>query len=207
MKEKITDNISLESQQIEYVLSRGKNYNEAVGEIAKIFGGLTKQTIRDYRDSVRNLAIICGAIATFSLVLFGAEIDKITILLIIGVSLLLMNVMIAFTHLFSTISKDSRTLTEQRLKFLRPMQDRTRDCIAFLRKEISFDEWLKKEVEFLNNEHKKISEELILKKEKLTYTDDVLIIIFIIAISLILLSFLLPNLSPLISNLFLNIPE
>ena len=119
----------ISKEQHKLVWARAYNYNKNQEAIARLLGSFKREVIKEYRDTIRNLAIVSGAIATFSLMLIDSDVNKILNLLIIGISLLLLDVVIAFTHLIRGLSKDSIKLSKQRMKFLKPIQDRSRDVL------------------------------------------------------------------------------
>ena len=82
--------------------------NKGLSEFVKI----QSNVVKEYRNMLQQLAIVSGAIATFSLMLISANIKVQYSLLLFGVILLLINTGISFFYLFYAQRKDSKNLSK-----------------------------------------------------------------------------------------------
>jgi len=181
---------NLPEEQKAYVLSRAKTYNGVQSKIVERLSKDRSELTREYKETIRNFAIVSGALATFALVLLGSIKSS---YLTWGVCLLLIVVIICFVHLMRIVDRNARAQITYKRDFLKPMQDMSKNCIDFIRGLKSFDEWLKDENQFLNRKYDEVSSQLGLlsnKEDRLNYTGDIITIIFTLAIILIIFSIL-----------------
>jgi len=77
--------------------------------------------VTSYRNMLQQLAIVSGAIATFSMMLVPARVQVNIVLLLLGVIFLLLNTMVSFVYLFYTQRKDSKNLGDYEDKKIIPV--------------------------------------------------------------------------------------
>jgi hypothetical protein len=150
------------------------------------------------------LAIVSAAIATFALTLFDSLIVE-KKYLVIGVALLLLIVMISFAHLIGRLDKGFKSLNKLRECALPPIKSMTRSCVDFFQGKITVQEWIQKEEEFkkVGGGYDIITQgvsSISSKTSQVSHSDSILITIFIVAISIIIYSFLKPILLPIVSD-------
>jgi hypothetical protein len=130
-----------------------------------------------------------------------------SISLVFGICLLLIVVMMSFTHIFGGIDCRARSRIKAKRKFLFPLQDLSRNCTDFFANKKDFNKWSSEDKDFFKKYEEITSEFKILrdKESKLNYTIDVINVLFIIAISLIIYSILRETIVPTISNFILKL--
>lgn len=180
-------------EQWETVGKQWKFYGDVLEKISKGLLPLELQLEQQYTDTIKNIAIISGAIASFSLTLFSSSIKKIDDLLILGVSLLLVNVVITFSHLVRRNTKNLENLKHEKDKAV-PLREMTEYSRKFYFGEISFEEWNKLEIG-LDERLKEVMDAPPPNANKVSHVDDLSMIILGTAVILVVLSFLLPTIS------------
>ena len=81
---------------------------------------ISKAIISDARETVRNLSIVSGAMATGALVLLGSGFSSVPQLIVIGTLFLLLEVILTFGYLIHELSKDSLSFLKRRKESLSP---------------------------------------------------------------------------------------
>src|SRR3989344_1263512 len=81
------------------ITKRRIGYLNLSASLEKDFHTRRIRVIDSHKDTLKNLALIAGAVATFSLMLLDSEVPKIQILLIIGSTFLLLSALISFLYL------------------------------------------------------------------------------------------------------------
>lgn len=148
--------------------------------------------VSSYRNMLQQLAIVSGAIATFSLMLIPAKIKVSIVFLVSGVVILLLNTTISICYLFYSQRKDSKNLhilednkivpaMHIRALYFKFLQDPTKDNLN------GFKSGKEESLKILGNgqfdEYKKVHTD---------NSDIVLLGCFSLGMSLIILSILLP---------------
>ena len=200
---KINDLKTYENQK-HYVHERAKTYSEIVETISNLLSHNHSDLTKDSRETIRNLSIVSGAIATFSIMFLG-QLESMYFLG--GVFLLLVVVMMSFAYLVGSIDKSTRYSIKFKRKFLYPVQKMSKNCIDFFRQKKNFDSWLLEDKAFKENKYDELTKDLDLcsrEEEKLDYTIDIITVIFILANSLIIYAFLEWKLVPILTNWFLG---
>jgi hypothetical protein len=177
-------------EEFEIMKKKGETYNEALAKVTEVLQPWKIMLEEQYMDIIKNIAIISGAIASFALTIFSSAITKIDNLLIPGVSLLLINVVIAFVHLDIRITKTNQNFkhTEDSMQPLHEFSDTWR---KFACKQATFDD-VKKIVEGLPLKLKDKIESPPPNPLKISHLDEVMIGILATAIVMIILSFTIP---------------
>ncbi len=182
-------------EQFETVKKNWKIYNDVLININKNLQPVEILMEKQYSDTIKNIAIISGALASFSLTIFSSVIKKIDDLLIIGVSLLLINVVVTFSHLISRTTRGFQNLRHEKDKS-GPLQEVVDYSQKFYFGEVTFEEWQKIDKGLDERLREKINSPPP-NKIKITHVDGVAIIILEIAIILVILSFVIPALQSL----------
>lgn len=183
-------------EQYEIVQGKWKKYNDILINISKNLQPLEIALEQQYSDTIKSIAIISGAIASFSLTLFSSAIKKIDDLLIIGVSLLLVNVIITFSHLVRRITRSLQNLKYNKDKF-EPIQEIADYSRKFYFGEVSFEEWQKTDEEL----DKRVKGKIDIPPPNevgVTHIDEVAVVILGIAVVLVMLSFVIPVITTLL---------
>lgn len=182
-----------------YIKKQGLHYNKGAEDIANVIGANQKWLGGQYVESIRTLAITAGALASFSIFLLSSGVieEKVSLLLLVlGSILLLLVVILSFAHLFNRLSVETIGLQNLREKSLTPMQARASDTVRCLMGKLTRYEWLQKEQDFLGK-YEEISQSLDnSKRKKLSHFDEFALGIFILAVSLIIMSLALKGLVP-----------
>ena len=180
-----------DQQSIEqFIQERGKHYNKLSGEVGEILNELSRNVISEYRESVRNLAIISGALASFSMLALTSDFVKEPTLLVIGIILLLVNVPLSFSHLFETLTQDTKGIMMLRKQGFKPMSDKAEESIKFIRGEMSEAEWMRGEKNFLTEGYDKFKKTMSESRKKdVTYFDMVLLSVLALGTTFIIMSF------------------
>lgn len=186
----MNQNILPTKEQFEIVQKKWKKSNEILLAISRDLQPLEIAIEQQYSDTIKNIAIISGAIASFSLVLFGSSIKKIDDLLIVGVSLLLINVVITFAHLVGRTTKGLQNLKHAKDK-VKPLQEIADYSRKFFFHEVSFDEWQKMD-EGLDKRVKENIDSPPPNKPETTHVDEIVTVVLGVAIILVVLSFVVP---------------
>lgn len=199
-----------EEKMDKYIQRQGLAYNKSADEIATTIGTSQKWLGGQYVESIRVMAITAGALASFSILLLSSGvIEKETSLLflILGAILSLVVVILSFGHLFNNLSIETKELQNFREKALTPMQTQAFDAVNCLMGDLTRKEWLGKEKAFLENS-KDIRESSDDTKRKLSHFDELVLGVFILAVSLIIFSLastgLVPYVTKIISFFYFN---
>ena len=178
-------------EEAKKIQEKGLYYNGKVKEVQDLLRPYELEVERQHVDTVKDLAVISGAIAALSLTLFSAAIPKITIFLVSGVALLLINVGFIFWYLVFRITKSHRNILKTKEINLGPLQERVQDVFDAANGKMSYDQLLQREEGMLD----KAFDDLSSPKEQskaMSHYDEVALGILCVAIFCILCSFLVP---------------
>ncbi len=197
----------MDEEETKINTARGHTYNEVALSMGKRLEAMNVWVGGQYQDSVRNLAIISGSIASFSMLLIGSGVIGVAdgalfVILISGVAFFLLETLLAFVHLFVRHSADFLMIRRIRDTAFKPFQQMADDWIKFRRGRITAEEWSRREREFLAS-YDNMQSELTdsgEKANKLNYFDYLLAALFILATSLIIVALVLKGLTPWLSD-------
>jgi hypothetical protein len=195
------ENFTDKKTQFDYVEARWKTYNEVQINIVTHLGKIRDANSREYIETVRNIALVAGGIATFSVTLLNAFSSP---SLLIGESLLLVDVMFCVAHLMGNFSKSAKLYISQKDRFLKPIIKMSDISREFCRGRKDYQEWVTKEKKFLEEDWDRISNDLddeFAKEDRLQHSDILIMVIFIIAVSLIIYALVSPYLISVMTKL------
>jgi|GEM_PF-5592844 len=191
--------------QAAHVIKKSEPYRQAQGEISGMIRKSQEWLVTEHQESTRNLAIVSGAIATFSLMLLDSFPGP---SLASGISLLLVVVMLCFAHIFARLDRGARAGLMYRKNFLRPMQELAENCMQFVKGKIEFGDWLERDKRFYTADHEALRNELqklSADSDKLDYTIDVIFALFVVAISLVIYALLKASLASFLAEFLFRV--
>ncbi len=181
-------------EKAENIKEKGLAYNKKVVEIKALLRPYELELDRQHVDTLKDLAIVSGAIAAISLAIFSTDILKITGLLIAGVALFLINVFYIFRYLILRISDGNKKILEIKKVNLVPFEERVQDTFKVAEGKMTYEEFVTRDTKMLEGAMKELSEREIQEEHKLVHNDEWALAILGIALVCIISSFLLPYL-------------
>lgn len=100
---------------------RYQAYHDSLREIMEEIQKQKLFTITEYRTTIQNMALISGAIASFSLTVLQIQINKNVFLLIFGVCILLFNTLAIFSYIMWRQSSSTKKLVAMEKDFFAPL--------------------------------------------------------------------------------------
>lgn len=170
-----------------------------VGEYAVTLEKITNEfqqqklmLIGEYRNTIQNMLVVSGVIATFALASIGTVIPKVDNLIILGVVTLILNTAVIFRYLLSKQGSSAKKLKKLEREYILPFGKIRTNFIKLKRGEVSVNDYLIGEENVKKELRDKIPDTL--EEETTDNWDFYFQALFYLALSSIALAFILPYL-------------
>lgn len=186
----------LTQEEIKILEEIRKRHIDTAASVSEIIEPRIFTLLREHIQNVRNIIIVSGALATFSVAFFNTELNKNENFLIIGVSGLLLTVIFGIWYLNNETSGGIKSYLKLYNKLVEPEDKMVVAISQFKNGEISKEDLGK----LIRDRYKEVEEEFFGSKAKkrfwkMDYTMDLIIWLMIISIFSLIFSFLASHLS------------
>lgn len=175
------------------VLVRRSHYLNSSVSFEDRFNNDRIRVIESHKDTIKNLSLVSGAIATFSLMLLDSDIPKIQILLVIGSAVLLLSALASFLYLLYINEKVGNRVKNNEDINLKPLDNILLKFEELLEDKINLEQYLEVEKKFIRSRWD-LRRDLIKdgRKDEIDHSDEYVGGLFLLGVVYVIMGLIFP---------------
>lgn len=175
------------------VLVRRSHYLNSSVSFEEKFNNDRIKVIESHKDTIKNLSLVSGAIATFSLMLLDSDIPKIQILLVIGSAVLLLSALASFLYLLYINEKVGNRVKNNEDINLKPLDNILLKFEELLEDKINLEQYLEVEKKFIQSRWD-LRKDLIKdgRKDEIDHSDEYVGGLFLLGVVYVIMGLIFP---------------
>jgi Ca2+/Na+ antiporter len=177
----------------EEIVKRRAGYVSLSASLEEKFNNQRIRVIESHKDTIKNLALVSGAIATFSLMLLDSEVQKIQLLLVVGTVILLLSALASFLYLLLINEKVGRKVKNNEDLHFQPLDRILIKFEELLEDKVTVEQYLEFEKQ-MRNVIRETRKNLIKsgRKDEVDRSDEYVGGLFLLGMIFVMMGLILP---------------